>query len=68
MKLAKQAKLYRNPDVEEEICADTIQCIQRYLRRIYRQVKFFSDIKDDYKEPCFISKEGRNKQTVVLCE
>ena len=68
MSIAKQSRLYKNQEVEEEICADTVQCVQRYLRRIYRQVKFFSDTKEDYKEPCFVSKEGRKKQTVVLCE
>ena len=68
MRIAKQSKLYKNQEIEEEVCADTVQCVQRYLRRIYRQVKFFSDTKEDYKEPCFVSKDGRKKQTVVLCE
>lgn len=67
MRIAKQSKLYKNQEIEE-VCADTVQCVQRYLRRIYRQVKFFSDTKEDYKEPCFVSKDGRKKQTVVLCE
>ena len=67
MKLAKQAKFYRSSE-EEESCSDTVQCIQRYLRRIYRQVKFFSDTRDNFKEPDFVSPQGRKKQTVVLCE
>ena len=68
MKLAKQSNLYKKSSIAEEYNIDTMQCIQRYLKRIYRQVKFFSDTKEDYKEPCFITEEGRKKQTVVLCE
>ena len=66
-KLAKQAMVYRNSGTEV-ICSDTIQCVQRYLRKIYQQVKFFSDNKHDFKEPCFITMEGRKKQSVVICE
>ena len=46
---------------------DTMQCIQKYLRRIYRQVKFFSNTKQEFKQPYFVSEEGKKKQTVVLC-
>ena len=67
LKLAKQSQLYKHT-ATEDVCDDTVQCIQRYLRRIYRQVKFFSDSKEEYKEPCFVSEEGRKKQTVTLCE
>ena len=66
MALARQAKAYRDNKMEE-FTKDTMQCIQKYLRRIYRQVKFFSDTKLDFKQPCFVSEEGKKKQTVVLC-
>ena len=68
MKLAEQSNLYKRSNEEEEYCTDTVHCIQRYLKRIYRQVNFFSDSKEDYKEPCFVTTDGRKKQTVVLCE
>ena len=66
MALARQAKAYRDNKMEE-FSKDTMQCIQKYLRRIYRQVKFFSDTKQEFKQPCFVSEEGKKKQTVVLC-
>ena len=66
MALARQAKAYRDNNMEE-YQKDTMQCIQKYLRRIYRQVKFFSNTKQEFKQPCFVSEEGKKKQTVVLC-
>lgn len=37
MKLARQLKLYKSSK-QDEICTDTLQCIQRYTRKIFRQV------------------------------
>ena len=36
--LARQAKLYKSSK-QEEICTDTVLCIQRYLKNIFRQVR-----------------------------
>ena len=41
MKLARQLKLYKSSK-QDEICGDTLQCIQRYTRKIFRQVCYIS--------------------------
>ena len=66
MQLARQASVYRNC-VQEELCGDTLQCIHRYMHRVFTQVKFFSDDKADFDKPCFVSDEGKTKQTVGIC-
>ena len=66
MALARQAKAYRDNRIEEH-GIDKMKFIQKYLRRIYRQVKLLSDSNQDFKLPCFVSEEGKKKQTVVLC-
>ena len=35
--LARQSKLYKSSK-QEEICTDTVMCIQRYLKNVFRQV------------------------------
>ena len=39
MNLAKQLKIYKSYK-QEEICTDTVMCIQRYLKNIFRQVRY----------------------------
>lgn len=43
MKLAIQSKLYKSSR-QDEICTDTLQCIQRYTRKVFRQVSFIDSI------------------------
>lgn len=31
------------------------------------KVKFFSDSKEEFEKPCFVTEEGRSKQTVMIC-
>lgn len=57
---------YKNGAQEVE-CNNVLNNIHRYVRQIFRMVKFFSDDKDDYKEPDFVSKKGREKQTSKIC-
>ena len=64
--LSKQAELYRSGEKEEEKSL-VKNAIQNYLREIFRSVKFFSDNKGDYKEPDFVSEEGKKRQTAKIC-
>ena len=65
--LSKQAELYRGDEKEEENSL-VKNAIQNYLREIFRSVKFFSDSKGDYKEPDFVSEEGKKRQTARICK
>ena len=65
--LAIQTKAYKT-NHDNTMCRQVQTTIQRYLKKLYSQVKFFSDSKKDYSEPCFVTKKGREKQTVVICE
>lgn len=40
LNLARQTKLYKSSK-QEEICTDTVMCIQRYLKNIFRQVRLY---------------------------
>ena len=51
LNLARQSKLYKNSK-QEEICTDAVQCIQRYLRTIYRHVSILFDNHLHYTMPC----------------
>ena len=65
--LTEQEKLYRNGS-QEDFCFDTEKCIQRYLKKIFRQVKFFSDLKEDFKCPNFVcDNKEEEQQTVQIC-
>ena len=64
--LSKQAELYRSDEKEEENSL-VKNAIQNYLREIFRSVKFFSDSKGDYKDPNFVSEEGKKRQTAKIC-
>ena len=69
-KLLLQQKLYDTGPLED-YCSDTEKCLQRYFKTIYRQIKFFSDSKEDIKCPNFVVSENSNssdmKQTVQIC-
>ena len=47
MKLAIQSKLYKSAR-QDEICTDTLQCIQRYTRKVFRQVSLIDSIELNY--------------------
>ena len=69
-KLRLQQKLY-NTGPSEDYCSDTEKCLQRYFKTIYRQVKFFTDTKEDIKCPNFvvaeISNNSDDKQIIQIC-
>ena len=69
-KLHLQQKLYDTGPLED-YCSDTEKCLQRYFKTIYRQVKFFTDSKEDIKCPNFVVAENSNhsemKQIVQIC-
>ena len=69
-KLHLQQKLYDTGPLED-YCSDTEKCLQRYFKCIYRQVKFFTDSKEDIKCPNFVVAENSNhsemKQIVQIC-
>ena len=69
-KLNQQQILYDTGPLED-YCSDTEKCLQRYFKTIYRQVKFFSDSKEDIKCPNFVVAENSNssemKQIVQIC-
>ena len=69
-KLHLQQKLYDTGPLED-YCSDTEKCLQRYFKSIYRQVKFFTDSKEDIKCPNFVVAENSNhsemKQIVQIC-
>ena len=58
---------YKTGDQESE-CSNVLNNIQRYVRQIFRMVKFFSDDKDDFKEPDFVTETGRDRQTPKICK
>ena len=66
-KLDEQEELYKNGD-KEKLCSDTKKTLQRYLRKLFCQVKFPADSDHDYKYPCFIITKHPVKQTVTICE
>ena len=68
-RLEQQEKWYKL-GMLEDYCGDTEKCIQRYFKTIYRQVKFFSETKEEIKKPNFVIAEHnpRNEsQTVQIC-
>ena len=57
---------YKNGGQEDE-CTNVLNNIQWYVRQIFRMVKFFSDDRDDFREPDFVTREGKEKQTSKIC-
>lgn len=75
VKLDEQRMYYMDSEGCEPFCRDTLNTMQRYLRTLFRQVKFLSDSKSQFNEPDFVSR-GRinsvtgnreNQQTVQIC-
>jgi len=64
--ISQQIIHYKTGDQERE-CSNVLNNIQRYVRQIFRMVKFFSDDKDDFKEPDFVTEKGRNRQASKIC-
>lgn len=69
-----QRDLYETLEVEMPN-VDTVSTMKRYLKEVYRDVKFFSDTDKDYDEPNFVtpSKTDDNgnevkSQTVQIVE
>lgn len=65
-RMTQQDDLYNNGPSERE-CADTKESIQRYLRRIFRQVKFPTDNGKAFKEPNFVGDKDNESQTIQIC-
>ena len=49
-----QREMYESLEVEAPN-ADTVSTMKRYLRTVYKDVKFFADIDKDYDEPNFVT-------------
>ena len=71
--LNKQEQLYETGG-SEKLCNDTKSTIKRYLRKVYRQVKFTSHRGKEFEKPDFVPrnvKDGNNEycesQTVQMC-
>ena len=66
--LAEQDTIYVGGDREDKH-KETEKSIQRYLKKIYRNLKFFSDTKINYEEPNFVYSSNRQKQqSVQICD
>lgn len=71
----EQKLYYMDSEGCEPFCKDTLNTMQRYLRTLFRQVKFLSDSKSQFNEPDFVSKGRLNsttgnrqvQQTVQIC-
>ena len=75
VKLDEQTMYYMDSEGSEPFCKDTLNTMQRYLRRLFCQVKFLSDSKSQFNEPDFVSRGRINsttgnrevQQTVQIC-
>ncbi len=75
VKLDEQTMYYMDSEGAEPFCKDTLNTMQRYLRRLFRQIKFLSDSKSQFNEPDFVSRGRINsttgnrdvQQTVQIC-
>ena len=65
--LANQSDLYSNPN-KEEVKPDTEKTLQRYIKKIFRQVKFLTDVGRDYNEPNFVNSMTEKSQSAEICE
>ena len=65
--LANQSDLYSNPH-QEEVKPDTEKTLQRYIKKIFRQVKFLTDTGRDYNEPNFVNTMVEKSQSAEICE
>ena len=65
--LSKQEDVYESGN-KEKLCKDGERTMQRYLRQLFRMVKFLSDSDKEFKQPNFVSNRTQKKQTVTICE
>ena len=65
--LANQSDLYSNLH-QEEVKPDTEKTLQRYIKKIFRQVKFLTDTGRDYNEPNFVNTMVEKSQSAEICE
>ena len=65
--LTQQEEYYES--YESEVTKkDTEKTLQTYIKKIFRQVKFFTDTGKNYKEPNFVQyDQGHTSQAVELC-
>lgn len=61
-KLWEQEELYNSSEQEEED-EDTKSTLKRYIRKVFRQVKFFSESDAEFKTPDFVVTRKRDSQT-----
>ena len=60
---------YYSASEKEKFSKDFEKMMQTYLKKIYRQLKWMSDVSKEYKEPNFIVHvHGIKSQTVEVCE
>ena len=60
-----QNELYERGESEKRH-PDTVRCVKSYLKKVYRQVKFFSDSQENFQQPNFVQKDMET-QTVQIC-
>ena len=70
----RQREIYAS-SVKEEMDTGTKNTIQRYLKKVYRQIKFLSDNRAAFTEPDFVQMKRRGfdgimreSQTVQICD
>ena len=70
----RQREIYAS-SVKEETDGETKNTIQRYLKKVYRQIKFLSDNRAMFAEPDFVQMKRRGfdgimreSQTVQICD
>ena len=59
---------YYEGDEKEDLKMDTLKTIQTYLKKIFRQAKFLSDIGNNFNKPNFVTQNGTKSQSVEICE
>ena len=59
---------YYGSSEKEDLKVDTLKTIQIYLKKIFRQAKFLSDTRKQFKEPHFVSTNRVRSQSVEICE
>ena len=59
---------YYEGDEKEDLKMDTLKTIQTYLKKIFREAKFLSDIGNNFNKPNFVTQNGTKSQSVEICE
>ena len=65
--LGNQSDLYSDPH-KEKVKPDTVKTLQRYIKKIFRQVKFLTDTGREYNEPDFVNTTVEKSQSAEICE